>query len=199
MDILKNPIARKILHGALGIVPVAIIVFVLVQAFLLMMKVLKPLGQMLHVDGYLYLILIIIGFFGAVLLLCYLLGHLFATRLGEKFSNIVEERARAMIPGYEIIARVLRNHDSDVESYQPAFVTLGAEGVEAFGFIMDDPEDSPYVTVFIPSVPVATVGSVHTVTRDRARPVDISHIEAANYITKWGVGLATLRNMTPKS
>ena len=44
------------------------------------------------------------------------------------------------------------------------------------------------LTVFLPSAPALTVGSLHVVERDRVTFLDASTVDVANCISQWGIG-----------
>jgi uncharacterized membrane protein len=57
---------------------------------------------------------------------------------------------------------------------------------------MED-EGDPYLTVYVPSAPVMTVGAIHVVERTRVQLIKGSSMDAANCITQWGLGLKEFR------
>jgi uncharacterized membrane protein len=50
----------------------------------------------------------------------------------------------------------------------------------------------PCLTVFVPSTPVATVGTLHIVERDRVQMLNLSSKDAAECVTQWGIGMTAL-------
>jgi len=61
---------------------------------------------------------------------------------------------RDNVPGYQIIANLLRGIAGDKMTYPPALVTLSAPGTAVLGFIVED-EGDPYLTVYVWAGPPA--------------------------------------------
>ena len=53
--------------------------------------------------------------------------------------------------------------------------------------------DDGYVTVFVPSPPVPTVGQAYVFESSKAHPVDVTLPKFIGCITKWGLGAQELR------
>ncbi len=133
----------------------------------------------------------------ALIGLCCFLGALINTQIGALSFEKVESRMSDVIPGYEIIANLLRGMAGNKMSYQPALITLSAPGTAVLGFVMED-EGDPYLTVFVPTAPIMTAGTIHVVERSRVRPIEGSSMDAANCVTQWGLGLKEFRGaVTP--
>ena len=79
-------------------------------------------------------------------------------------------------------------------SFPPALITLLAPGTAVLGFVMED-EGDPYLTVYVPSAPVMTVGAIHVVERSRVKLIEGSSMDAANCVTQWGLGLKDFRGV----
>ena len=92
---------------------------------------------------------------------------------------------------------MLRGIAGNKMSYPPALITLSAPGTAVLGFVMED-EGDPYLTVFVPTAPIMTAGTIHVVERSRVRQIDGSSMDAANCVTQWGLGLKDFRGaVTP--
>ncbi|MCP4622854.1 MAG: hypothetical protein GY850_04910 [bacterium] len=48
--------------------------------------------------------------------------------------------------------------------------------------------DNGSVTIFIPSVPTLTMGSLHIVDRERVTMLEAGSIDITNCISQWGIG-----------
>ena len=183
----------KIIYGALALLPIVAVVYVGFELFRIIQGLVAPIYDQLGTNPLLNLLLLLALTIVALLALCYFVGVLITTRLGAISFEKVESRVRKLVPGYEIVARVAKGVAGEKGAYQPAMITLGAPGAAVLGFVMEDEVDNPYVTVFIPSAPVLTVGGIHVVERARVQAIDGSSTEAANCITQWGLGLQKFR------
>jgi uncharacterized membrane protein len=190
-----SPIRTNIIYGAIALLPVAALGFILVKLFGFLRNLSEPLSQYLSTNTYLDTALLIALTIFTLLALCYLFGALINTQIGALSFDKVEKQARKIIPGYEIIASLLRGIAGNEMSYPPALVTLFAPGTAVLGFVMED-EGDPYLTVFVPTAPVMTAGAIHVVERSRVQLIEGSSMEAAKCVTQWGMGLKTFRRAT---
>ena len=188
-------IRTNIIYGAIALLPVAALGFILVKLFGFLRKLSEPLSQYLNTNTYLDTALLIALTIFILLALCYLFGALVNTQVGALSFDKVEKQARNIIPGYEIIASLLRGIAGNEMSYPPALITLFAPGTAVLGFVMED-EGDPYLTVFVPTAPVMTAGAIHIVERSRVQLIEGSPIEAAKCVTQWGMGMKTFRGAT---
>jgi len=197
MSGLASRFRTNIIYGAIALLPVAVLVYILVKLFGFLKKLSEPLSPYLSTNPYLDIVLLLAVTIFALMGLCYFLGALINTQIGALSFEKVESRMSAIIPGYDIIANLLRGIAGNKMSYPPALITLSAPGTAVLGFVMED-EGDPYLTVFVPTAPVMTVGAIHVVERSRVRPIEGSSMDAANCVTQWGLGLKEFRGaVTP--
>ncbi len=192
MNALASRIRTNIIYGAIALLPVAGLIYILFKLFGFLKKLSEPLAPYLSSNSYLATVLLIALNLVILLAACYLFGALINTQLGALSFERIDKRAREFIPGYEIIAGLLRGIASHKKSYPPALVTLSGPGTAVLGFVMED-EGDEYLTIFVPSAPVITAGAIHIVERSRVQLIDGSSIEAANCVTQWGLGLKKFR------
>ena len=197
MSGLASRIRTNIIYGAIALLPLAVLVYILVKLFGFLKKLSEPLSPYLSTNPYLDIVLLLAITIFALIGLCYFLGALINTQIGALSFEKVESRMSDVIPGYEIIANLLRGMAGNKMSYQPALITLSAPGTAVLGFVMED-EGDPYLTVFVPTAPIMTAGTIHVVERSRVRPIEGSSMDAANCVTQWGLGLKEFRGaVTP--
>ena len=192
MDQLLPRIRNNIIYGAIALLPTAALVYILVYLFGFLKTLAQPLFPYLGTNPYLNTALLIALTLFALLVLCYLFGLLISTQIGALTFEKVESRIRDIIPGYEIIANLLRGIAGNEASYPPALITLTAPGTAVLGFVMED-EGDPYLTVFVPAAPVMTAGAIHVVERARVKLIEGSSVDAANCVGNWGLGLKKFR------
>ena len=195
MNALASRIRTNILYGAIALLPVAALIYILVKIFGFLKTFSEPLAPYLPTNTFLATALLITATVFTLLFVCYLFGVLVNTQLGTISFEKVEKRARDIIPGYEIIAGLLRGIACNKMSYPPALVTLSAPGTAVLGFVMED-EGDEYLTIFVPTAPVMTAGAIHIVERSRVQLMEVSSMDAANCVTQWGMGLKKLRGST---
>ncbi len=189
---MKDKLTKNIIHGAIAILPIAALLFILTKLFVILKKILIPIEEQFHLHYAITAFLVLAILILVILMACFLLGYLLQTKLGSKLVDGIDSRAKKALPGYEVISNILKSHTADDAVYPPALISLFADGIETLGFVMED-NGGDYLTVYIPSVPVVTVGAVHSVVRNRVKLLNATNIDAANCITKWGLGLSELR------
>lgn len=180
---VKTLFVTNMLYGVIALIPIAIVVFLVLEVFRLLGEVAKPLA--LH-SRFAAALVVIAGLAGLVVV-CFLLGSLIRTRLGSTTFDTVERKFLNRLPIYEPVANLLRGFARKSEGYQPALVALLGPGTGIFCLIMEDNGDGT-VTVFVPSAPTMAVGMVHVVQKDRVTMLNANLSDISTCISQWGVG-----------
>lgn len=183
-DTAKSSTLGTVVYGLLIIVPVAIIFLLLVKMTEILEKVATPLGLESNFGAAIALVIVAVIAVLFVLIFAWIVGSVTRRVVSyEKFESTILNG----IPGYPIIANVVRGFSEGKTSYPPALVELHGPGAAALGFVMEEHANGR-VTVYIPSVPVLTVGSLFVVERDRITRLEAGAKEVADCISQWGVG-----------
>jgi uncharacterized membrane protein len=181
-------IKTTMLGGALIIVPAAAIVFLLAKVARGLKGALEPVAAELPPGIQVpYTIEII-----AVVVICFLAGLLIRTRPGRWFGRIIERHVFDRVPGYAL-AKGLTGASvggSAAPEMIPALVEMEEGLVPA---LIIERHDDGYVTVFVPSPPVPTVGQAYIFASSKVHPVDVTLPKFIACITKWGIGSQELR------
>lgn len=188
----KDKYIKAIIHGAIALLPIGVVTFILIKIFVVLKKILIPIENYFHLHYAIAAVLVLLSSIFTILLLCFMLGYLLQTGPGSRLVDGIDIRARKALPGYAVVSNILKSHSANDKVYPPALISLLGPDVDTLGFIMED-NGGDYLTVFIPSVPVVTVGTIQSVKRALVKPLNRSNIDAANCITKWGLGLSELR------
>lgn len=185
----KFQFKTNVIYGLLVLVPSAVI-------FLLLTKIIEILEK----GAAAFNLQSTAGFIAAVILallllflLCFLVGALVRTRIGTLSLERLEQRILRQIPGYEIISNVLKGFAEKKSAYPAAIIQLYGEGTGVFGFIMEENDNGSF-TVFVPSAPALTVGSLHVVDRSRVTFLEAGAMDVTNCISQWGVGSKKILN-----
>lgn len=185
------------MYGAIALLPIFITAFLAVEMFGVLKALAEPLAPYMTLNPYLETVLLILLAVLILAVVCYAVGVLVSTQVGKLTVGKVEAKLRAVIPGYEIAANLLRGIAGSDMSYPPALVTLLAPGTAVLAFVMEDDGDT-YLTIYVPSSPLLTAGTIHVVDRTRVRRIEGSSMGAAQCITQWGLGLRAFRGaVTP--
>ncbi|MDJ0513989.1 MAG: DUF502 domain-containing protein [Methyloceanibacter sp.] len=187
----KSRIRNNLIFGAMALLPLLILGYVFYKVHDVTKKAATAVAPVLG-DSTLYgtgviLLMTVLG----LMLLCFLIGALVTSRAGARAFNRVQSTFGDIVPGYKIVTNLMRGVAGNEKAYPPALVSLFAPGTSVLGFVMED-TGGPYLTVFVPSTPIITVGGVHIVERDKVQVMDASSREAAESIGQWGLGMAAL-------
>jgi uncharacterized membrane protein len=167
-----------ILGGALIIVPAALIIVILGKAARALKGGLAPLADKLPPSiQFPYMTEIV-----TIIFVCFLAGLVIRTRPGRWLGGLIERHLYERVPGY-VLAKSLTGRSATgamAESLTPALV------------IVERHADG-YVTVFVPSPPVPTVGQVYIFEAAKVHPVEVPLTKFVSCITKWGLGAQEMR------
>jgi len=185
LEFMKTTIAG----GFFVILPIVLIVMVLDETIGLLAALVDPIAQLLPVDHLGSIAISRILALVLVLVLCFLTGLFMKTRLGIAVRSFIEGALLERIPGYSVIRGLTSRFEGesrDTSTFAPALVTT-APGTRELAFIVDE-HDNGETTVFFPLSPMATVGVIRFVSRDRVHAVDASMAAAVNCLMHWGLG-----------
>lgn len=189
-------IRANILYGMVALIPIVAFLWVAYYAYDLWTAVLEPVSNRFGLTD-LQSQLAAVGLAVlALLAVCFVIGTLVRTALGGWLFQSIESWLLRHIPGYEIVANLLRGFADDRSAYHPALIDLAGNGTRTLGFVMEQGTNET-VTVFIPSAPLVTVGQIHVVARTRVQLLEASSLDAANCLGQWGVGLQRLAHRGP--
>jgi uncharacterized membrane protein len=181
-------IKTTLLGGVLVIAPVAAIVFILAKVATILRHILEPVADKLPASIHFPYMTELV----AVLVICFLAGLLIRTAAGRWVGGLIERHVFEKFPGYTLIKALMGR--SLGGSMDQAAIPALAEMEEGLvpALIIERHHDG-YVTVFVPSPPVPTVGQSYVFASSKVHPVDISLPKFVSCIAKWGVGAQEMR------
>ena len=179
----KNWFKSNVVYGLVVLIPVAILIALIAK----LVEILEKIAATLNLESALSASAAVMIAFLVLLLVCLGLGAAVRTQIGgvtfEKLENAILQR----IPGYDLLGNVLKGFAKDKSAYPAVMVRLHGPGSAVFGMLMEEHANG-VLTVFLPSAPALTVGSLHVVERDRVTFLETSTVDIANCISQWGVG-----------
>jgi|GEM_PF-2744046 len=177
--------------GLLVIVPVAIVLYVVAQ---LVLALHGAVSQVVDATGiatgraYVGLALSILAFVA----LCFVTGLLVRTRAGRWLKRWFARRVGARLPMFRALSNLTRAFIGvDRKQFSPVEVDLHGTGVMSLGFLVENLPDGRRI-VFVPSAPMATLGSVFVVPAERITALNASLAETVGVVTQWGLEAGTL-------
>jgi len=182
MDFIKISIAA----GVFFLIPVIVIGLVLAKVIGFLYNLSKPITARLPFEnvggvGVNTLMSIIL-----LLLTCFLGGLFMRTKLAKRIIQWLEDRVLVYIPGYSYIrARTTDLFSKEkTENWKPASIFV--DDNEVLCFVIDETED--YCSIFLPSSPSPTSGSVVVREKTKVTYLPINMSEAIFMIRQFGKG-----------
>ena len=178
--------------GALFLVPAVFIIIVLEKAFIIMMKVAKPIEKLLPVDTVLGVGMI--NFLAVILiLLVFVIAGLVARgKSAQAFYKKVDAVLLEIIPGYAwtktVVGSLGKTEEVD-EYFKPVLVSLDDQ--KQIGFELERGPDN-LVVVFLPGAPDVRSGAVAYVTADRVLPIEATFLTINRCMKHMGRGAVQL-------
>ena len=186
MKRVMNFLKTTAIGGLLVIVPIAIILFVLAQLFYGLYSLSDALMEELGIEVNDALVMVAIAT-AALIGLCFITGLLVQTRIGTSLRRWLRKNVARRIPMYSAIASLTKRFAGlDGNQFTSVEVDLFGSGTHALGFLIEAlPGDRS--AVYIPSAPVATVGTVYIVDNSKIRQLRASVADTLTAVTQWGV------------
>lgn len=190
MNKLVNFIRATIAGGVLFLIPMIVLIAVVSKAINLLQHVARPLAERFPFTqvagvGVITLISILL-----LLLLCFLAGLLMRTPSAKKMKSWIESNLLVYIPGYSYLQALStdRLSNENTANWRPA--TILVDDNEVICFVIDETEH--YCSVFLPSAPVPSSGSVCVREKRLVRYLPINVSQASALIRKFGKGSASV-------
>jgi len=180
-------VKTTLIGGVLVILPLAVIVILVLQVLRTAHKILKPIAA--HISD--SPVLADLAAALLVILVCFFAGLVLRTAVGRRLRGFLERRLYERVPGYNLLKAVggsTLGHEAE-RTIQPAFVELRDALVPAL--VMERHVDGR-TTVFVPSSPAPTVGSLYVVAASKVHPIDVPIAKFMGCFSGWGAGTKDL-------
>jgi len=187
----RNWFKTNLFYGLLVLIPIAVVLVLVEKAMELMEKIALGLGLETTLGAGLAIVLATLS----ILILCIACGVMVRARVGAWSFQRFERAILQRVPGYTLIANILKGFAASTDAYPAVLVRLFGPGTAVFGIVMED-HSNGILTVFVPSAPAFTMGSLHVVERDRVTFLDVGTVSVADAITRWGIGSEKLLGET---
>src|SRR5262245_39377890 len=188
MKTLLRFVKVTLIGGLLVVLPLWLSVLLLFKAVKGALALLKPIAKLVpqkfvHHDVVALCLLILI---------CFAVGLLIRTRMGQVIGDWLEQHLLGKIPGFLLIRGMVRQFagKKDEQSFEPALVEIEEALVPAF--IIEKHSDGQF-TVFVSSSPTPMAGAIYILQPERVHPVDMPLRTAMVCVAKWGSGAAEMR------
>jgi uncharacterized membrane protein len=189
---LKEFLKMTIIGGALFLLPVALVVFLLSHALRLTRGFAEPISKGLHLDqlgaiagigaatALSFLVLVLISFAA---------GFVARTAVGRRISRWSENSLLGGLPQYQLMKSMAEGlaHLETSNGLTPALVNI--EDGWQIGYLLEKLEND-WVAVFLPQAPTPMSGNVMYLPAKRVRPLGITMVQAMSIVKAIGAGSA---------
>ena len=183
-DRINYSVLGTVVYGLIVIVPIGVVFLLLVKLTEILEKIAAPLGLESSFGAAIALIIAIVVAILFVLLVSWVVGTVMRRFVSyQKFETTILNQ----VPGYQIVASIAKGFVEGEVSYPPALIELHGPGVGVMGFVMEEHANDLF-TVYVPSVPVPTVGNIYVVERERLTLLEVGGAELTDCISQWGIG-----------
>lgn len=180
--------------GLLLLFPLALLGFVFYLAYDLLVQLRQATGLDLPFSDFIDGLVIGAGALVATVLLCFLIGLLLRTGIG----NVLEARYDALLEKYLPVVGMLRNlvmqivgSNEQVLKLRPAEVDLHGSPSRQYALVVEELPDGRAV-VFVPAVPAATIGQLYVLPMSAVHLLDAPVQDLLNAVTQWGAGASII-------
>jgi len=193
---------RTIIGGILFLAPLLILLVLLHAAIRLLGRILSPVASHIPIRPHFGLetpelaaavLLIVVGFVA---------GLLAQTTIATRMRNLVEQLILRKMPGYTLFKAVAEGAAGKRTDLRVALANI--DDAWLMSFIVEE-HQSGLLTVFVPSAPTPTAGSIYFLTEQQIKRLNVPVSSAVKCIMQLGVGSRELMegtastNVVPKS
>ena len=187
---MKEFLKTTIVGGALFLLPLGLVLFILGYALRLATSVAQPISEALHLDQLGDLagigITTVVGVL-LLVLLSFAAGIVARTSIGGRISGWFEGSLLSALPQYQMMksmAEGLAQIEGDT-GITPALINI--EDGWQIGYMLEVLENG-WLAVFLPQAPTPMSGNVMYLEADRVRPLSITMVQAMGIVKRIGVG-----------
>ena len=176
--------------GLIFLIPVTVCIFAIIKVFRLLGVLARPIADLFPITRVAGIGLATLFTILLLLLVCLLAGLFVHTSLAKKIIRKLEDNLLVYIPGYSYVQAISSDRLSSVhgDNWKPA--TIFVDDNEVLCFVIDETEH--YCSVFMPSAPMPTSGSVCVREKKNVHYLTLSFREASMIIRQFGKGGATI-------
>ncbi len=177
--------------GFFVMLPVALVLFLLLELVGIAVLITEPVTENLPVEtlGGIEIATVV-----AVLLIlaaCFVTGLAMRTQIGVLLGQLIERFGLNRIPGYTLLKSLTWSFAGIQEGTTFSVAVATIRDSDVLGFIVEEHDNGDF-TVFVPTAPTPTIGTVYCLKREKVRKLDVSMGKAAECIMHWGIGSKAL-------
>jgi uncharacterized membrane protein len=177
---------RTVIAGILFLAPILLLLVIVYHSVRLVAKILNPISSHIPIEGHFgmdrpQIVAVIL-----LLLLGFLAGLLAQMRFASRLSQTLERIILSKMPGYTLFKAVAQGAAGEQASNMKVALA-NIDDAWLMSFIVEE-HASGMLTVFVPSAPTPTAGSVYLLTEQQIKRLDVPVSDAVKCIMRLGVG-----------
>jgi uncharacterized membrane protein len=177
---------RTIIGGVLFLGPLLLLLIIVVQGVRLIAKILNPVASHIPIPPMLGMAVPEIAAALLLILTGFLMGLLAQTALARRLRESIEQLILRKMPGYTLFKAVAEGvvgeHTGNLK-----VALANIDDAWLMSFIVEE-HSSGMLTVFVPSAPTPTAGSIYYLTEQQVKRIDVPVSAAVKCIMQLGVG-----------
>lgn len=179
-----------IIGGAVFLLPVALILFILAYALRLAKKIGEPVSKVVHLDQLGEVAGISVATVSSIVVLVlvsFAAGFAARTKTGRRFTRWSENSLLGNVPQYQLMKNMAEGL-AQIESasgLKPVLVSI--EDGWQIGYLLEQLENN-WVAVFLPQAPTPMSGNIMYFPAERVRSLGITMVQAMSIVKALGVG-----------
>jgi uncharacterized membrane protein len=188
LDKALDFVRTTVVGGALFLLPIFFVVFVMAKVVGLMKHFTEPLAQSLGVTSVAGVAASTILTVMSMVLVAFLVGLIGRTKIGEGFLTWIQEGVAATLPQFSLIHDMARNLESNEGPTMPV-VLVPTDAGWALGLLMEAPVGD-WHAIYLPGAPGMGSGSVAYAHRDQVHRTDLTINQLWVILRRRGMGSA---------
>jgi uncharacterized membrane protein len=190
---IKAFIKTSILGGLAVILPAIFLILIFRWLFNWITDIIQPFTNLMIAKGQFQEIVADVLVITIILAVCFLVGVVIKTKVGQFIQDNLENRILQLAPGYPTIKSVVMQFIGKKKSPFSSVALVQVFGNETLmtAFITDTHENGRY-TIFVPTGPNPTSGLIFHLQKKYVHPVKVSVEETMRSVIGCGAGSANL-------
>ena len=191
MNKMKTFIKTSLVGGLAVILPAVLLILIFRWLFKWVTDIIQPLTNLVLARGEFQELVADAIVIGIILVICFLVGTIVRTKVGQYIQGNLENRILQIAPGYPTIKSVVMQFIGKKKSpFSSVALVRPFENDTLMTAFITDTQGKNRSTVFVPTGPNPTTGFIFHLQKQYVHPIDISVEEAIRSVISCGAGSA---------
>jgi uncharacterized membrane protein len=184
-------IRSTLVGGVVFLIPLAVMLAILIKAHEAVGRIIEPLSHALPISEVAGIAVAKVLAALILLLFAFLMGLFARSELGSLIGTKIEAAVLRKVPGYTLLKNLTKEPATGEVDHRMKVALANLDDAWLIAFIMEEGKDG-LLTVFVPSAPTPTAGSLYFLKEEQVRRLDIPVSDAVKCIMQLGVGSGEL-------